>query len=263
MTINRVALPLKNAYRNRLFDYLSSLSSTTSISSCLSSAVLLNSLILDFFFRDVRISKTPQNHNTFRNNIRRYILRGDEDTGMDIDMDIDKFEITKFDYRKLFDKRAIQNVSYQEILRKMFEIENVFDLDMDHVRHYKDHPDKWKELFIFFCVMPFTEYEFQGKDGNLLNPDTLHIACPSDATDNLLIGTFSDIEFESLNQEILEDRLAANLQCILKTDLFSNTFSEDQRKKVITMLLGVCFKQDYKLVKHIGRRLKQLTEIFF
>ena len=47
------------------------------------------------------------NNNTFRNNIRRYILGDDEDTGMDIDMDIDKFEITKFDYRKLFDKRAI------------------------------------------------------------------------------------------------------------------------------------------------------------
>ena len=74
------------------------------------------------------------NNNTFRNNIRRYILGDDEDTGMDIDIDIDKFEITKFDYRKIFDKRAIQNVSYQEILRKMFEIENVFDLDMDHVR---------------------------------------------------------------------------------------------------------------------------------
>ncbi|CUM48546.1 unnamed protein product [Debaryomyces tyrocola] len=195
------------------------------------------------------------NNNTFRNNIRRYILGDDEDTGMDIDIDIAKFEITKFDYRKIFDNRAIQNVSYQEILRKMFEIENVFDLDMDHVRlHYKDHPDKWKELFIFFCVMPFTEYEFQGKDGNLLNPDTLHIACPSEATDNLLIGTFSDIEFESLNQELPNDRLAANLQCILRIDLFSNAFSEYQRKRVITKLLGVCFKQDYKLVKHIGSK---------
>ena len=46
------------------------------------------------------------NNNTFRNNIRRYILGGDEDTGMDIDMDIDKFEITKFNYRKIFDKES-------------------------------------------------------------------------------------------------------------------------------------------------------------
>ena len=111
------------------------------------------------------------NNNTFRNNIRRYILGGDEDMDMDIDIDIDIFEITKFDYRKIFDRKANQNVSYTEILHKMFEIENVFDLDMDHVKtHYRDHPDEWKELFIFFCVMPFTEYEFQGSDGNLLNP---------------------------------------------------------------------------------------------
>ena len=56
-------------------------------------------------------------------------------------------------------------MSYQEILCKIFEIENVSDLDMVTIKHelyYEDHPDKWKELFIFFCVMPFTEYEFQG-----------------------------------------------------------------------------------------------------
>lgn len=62
--------------------------------------------------------------------------------------------------------------------------------------------------------MPFREYEFQGSHGNLLNPDTLHNACPSNATDNLLIRTFSDIEFESLNQKIPYRRLAANLPSI-------------------------------------------------
>ena len=102
--------------------------------------------------------------------------------------------------------------------------------------------------------MPFTEYEFQGKDGNLLNPDTLRIACPSEATDNLLIGTFSNIEFESLNQEIPNDRLADNLQSILKTNIFSSTFNEDQRKRVIINLLCVGFQSKHKLVKHIGSK---------
>ena len=198
------------------------------------------------------------NNSTFSNSIRRYILEGggeDKDMDIDVDADIDLFEITKFNYRTLFDKSANQNITHTEMVYKVFGIENISDVDtvpQKHKWYFDDHPDEWKELFIFFCVMPFTEYEFQGSDGKLLNPDSLHIACPSEATDNLLIGTFSDIEFESLNQEILEDRLAANLQCILKTDLFSNTFSQDQRKKVITKLLGVCFKQDYKLVKHIG-----------
>ena len=194
------------------------------------------------------------NNNTFPNNIRRYILGGDEATGMDIDMDIDLFEITKFNYRILFDKSAHQNITHTEMVYKFFGIENISDVDLEPQSqkwYFKNHPDEWTKLFIFFCVMPFTEYEFQGKDGNLLNPDTLHIACPSEATDNLLIGTFSDIEFESLSQEILEDRLAANLQCILKTDLFSNTFSEDQRKKIITNLLFVGFQSKYKLVKDV------------
>ena len=45
------------------------------------------------------------------------------------------------------------------------------------------------------------------------------------------------------------------MQCILKTDLFSNTFSEDQRKKVITNLLCSWFSiRSYKLVKHIGSK---------
>ena len=65
--------------------------------------------------------------------------------------------------------------------------------------------------YSFFCVMPFTEYEFQGDDGNLLNPDTLRSTSTSEATENNLIGTFADIEFESFKQEIPEARLATNL----------------------------------------------------
>ena len=78
--------------------------------------------------------------------------------------------------------------------------------------------------------MPFTEYEFEGSDGNLLNPDTdtLRKISLSQATDNALICTSSVIEFESFNEKIPESRFAANWQCILRTDLFSNTFSKDQ-----------------------------------
>ena len=193
-------------------------------------------------------------NNTFSNNIRRYILEENEGTDMDIDNDIDEFVITKFDYRKLFSKRVHQHISHLEMVSKFFGIEKISDVDLEpqsQKLYFKDHPNKWKELFIFLCVIPFTEYEFQGEDGKLLNPDTLHNACLSHATDNLLIRTFSDIEFESLNQEIPGDRLAANLQSILRTNIFSNTFNEDQRKILIAKLLGVCFKQDYKLVKHI------------
>ncbi|CUM55983.1 unnamed protein product [Debaryomyces tyrocola] len=74
----------------------------------------------------------------------------------------------------------------------------------------------------------------------------------SQAIENNLIGTSSDIEFESLKHEILEDRLATNLQFTLKTDPFSKTFSEDQRKRLITGLLLVGFQSKYKLVTNIG-----------
>ena len=192
------------------------------------------------------------NKDSFFINTKRYILEGGEDIDMEIDTDIDLFEITKFDYRKIFNKYGDQNVRYREILHKIFEIENELDLDMDHVRsYYRGHPDEWKELFIFFCVMPFTEYEFEGPDGDLLNPDTLRKTGLSQATDNILIRTFSDIEFESFNEEIPESRFANNLQCILRTDLFSNTFSEDQRKRVITNLLYVGFQSKHKHVKDV------------
>ncbi|CUM55074.1 unnamed protein product [Debaryomyces fabryi] len=87
------------------------------------------------------------------------------------------------------------------MVSKFFGIEKNSNVDMVPLKgklYFDDNADKWKELFIFLCVIPFIEYEFQGNDGNLLNPDTLHNACPSHATDNLLIGTFSDIEFELL-----------------------------------------------------------------
>ena len=38
----------------------------------------------------------------------------------------------------------------------------------------------------------------------------------------------------------------------MKTDIFSNTFNEDQRDDIITKLLGVCFKEDYMLAIEIS-----------
>ena len=61
--------------------------------------------------------------------------------------------------------------------------------------------------------MPFTEYEFQD-DGNLLNPDILFAIDPRHGTNNVLIETFSEIEFESFNEKISEGSLAFNLQNI-------------------------------------------------
>ncbi|CUM47761.1 unnamed protein product [Debaryomyces tyrocola] len=59
-----------------------------------------------------------------------------------------------------------------------------------------------EKIFIFFCVMPFTEYEFQGSDGNFPDPDTLHSTSTNVTTYDGLIGTFSDIEFESFKQKL-------------------------------------------------------------
>ncbi|CUM55077.1 unnamed protein product [Debaryomyces fabryi] len=39
---------------------------------------------------------------TFSNNIRKYILGEGEGTDVDMDNNIDEFEITNFDYRKKF-----------------------------------------------------------------------------------------------------------------------------------------------------------------
>jgi hypothetical protein len=57
--------------------------------------------------------------------------------------------------------------------------------------NYDDHQNEWKEIFIYFCVMPFTDYEFQDADGRLLSADTLHTIGPSQT--NLLSGTFSKL----------------------------------------------------------------------
>lgn len=76
-----------------------------------------------------------------------------------------------------------------------------------------------KIIHIPLCL-PFTEYEFQGADGNFPDPDTHHSTSTNETTYDGLIGSFSDIEFESFKQKITEARLAANLQTILKTDVF-------------------------------------------
>lgn len=45
--------------------------------------------------------------------------------------------------------------------------------------------------------------------------------------------------------------LAANLQTILKTDVFSKAFKEDQKKEIIINLLYVGFQAEYKIVRDI------------
>jgi len=90
-------------------------------------------------------------------NIGRYILKGGEDadmdvdvdvdTDMDMDIDIDSFGITKFDYRKIFDNN--QNLSYREILDKMFE--NYKCIGLRYGSHSRDHSNEWKELFSLLC----------------------------------------------------------------------------------------------------------------
>lgn len=77
--------------------------------------------------------------------------------------------------------------------------------------------------FLFCC--PLRQYEFQRPDGNFLIADTLYNIGHSHATDDILIETYSDIEF--IQQR--DSRLAVSLQCILTADTV--TFDEDQRKK--------------------------------
>lgn len=58
---------------------------------------------------------------------------------------------------------------------RKFEIENELDneVTLDYILN-KYLPDEWNE-FIFFCVIPFTQNEFERFDGSLLNPDTLRL----------------------------------------------------------------------------------------
>ncbi|CUM45802.1 unnamed protein product, partial [Debaryomyces fabryi] len=82
------------------------------------------------------------------NNIKRYILEDEEGANMDID--IDEFEITKFDYRNIFGKGAPQNINHLEIVFKFFDIENNLDMDrvpQKHKWYFDDHQEEWKELF--------------------------------------------------------------------------------------------------------------------
>ena len=61
---------------------------------------------------------------------------------IDVDADIDLFEITKFNYRTLFDKSANQNITHTEKVYKFFGIENIRSLsDVDTV------PQKSKVVF--------------------------------------------------------------------------------------------------------------------
>lgn len=183
----------------------------------------------------------------FANNIKKYILKGDEDT--DIDTEVHMFEIIKFDYRSIFNKGLCQSVNYGDILHKIFEVENKLDLEMNQIKaYYEHHQHKWKELFIFFTVMPFTEYEFLGPDGRLINPDNLPYICPSHASDNILMQTFADIEFDSRHQEIPDCRFANILQQILQIDIFSNSFNREEVNTIIASLLSVGFQLKYKLV---------------
>ena len=62
------------------------------------------------------------NKDSFFINTKRYILESGEDIDMEIDTAIDTFEITKFDYRKIFNKYAHQNVNYREILHKYLKL---------------------------------------------------------------------------------------------------------------------------------------------
>lgn len=54
-------------------------------------------------------------------------------------------EITKFNYRTLFDKRANQNISHTEMVFKVFGIENISDVDFEpqsQKLYFKDHTNE-------------------------------------------------------------------------------------------------------------------------
>ena len=99
-----------------------------------------------------------------------------------------------------------------------------------------------KNYLSSFVLCRLPNMNFKANDGKLLNPHTLHAIGSSHGTDNVLIETFSELEFESFNKIIPEDRLAFNLENILKTDIFSSNFNKDESKRILTKLLGVCFK---------------------
>lgn len=94
--------------------------------------------------------------------------RGGKHRGIDVDADIDLFEITKFNYRTLFDKSELQNISHIEMVYKFFEIENISDVDLapqSQKLFFKNHPDEWKQLFIFFLSGRLTNMNLKGLMG--------------------------------------------------------------------------------------------------
>jgi hypothetical protein len=108
--------------------------------------------------------------------------------------------------------------------------------------------------------MPFTEYEFQDVDGNLLNADTLHAIGPTHGTNNVLIENFSEMKF---NEIIPEGSLAFNLQNVLKKHIFSSNFNQNETKRIIKNLLffGLCMK--YTLVTDVSFTDEYTCKKFF
>ncbi len=116
-------------------------------------------------------------------------MESGEDFDMEMDTDIDTFEITKFDYGKIFKNYADQNVNYREILHKIFE-----SWEQIGLRYMWGHTIKVIQMsgrnnLSSLCHAVYRIW-IQGYDGKLLDPDTLHIACLSNATDNKKLELF-------------------------------------------------------------------------
>lgn len=176
-------------------------------------------------------------------NIEQYIIGSNENSN------IDKFKISRFDYRKLFNKPPGEIVTHKELVYKFFCPTKTSNIDKA-VRHcmtyWDNHEEKLKELLIFFAVMPFTEYEFCDSHGRVINPSTLTHLSSSKASDNILMQTFA--EFDLLSNEILDSQFYRIFQDILLINIFSASFSQAQRENIIIKLFGIGFKQDYTLV---------------
>ena len=148
--------------------------------------------------------------------------------------EIERFEITKFDYRNIFDKSLNQNVSHTKIIFKFFNFLKksltsirFFESLMEILTIIKTNGKNYLYYSVLFVLCRYRKWIFKdGSDGNLLNPDNPHSTFTSEVTYNCLIGTFSDIGFESFKEKIPEARFAANLQTILKTDIMSKSFEK-------------------------------------
>lgn len=138
---------------------------------------------------------------TFASHIKRLILEGGEE--------IERFEITNFDHRNIFDKSMNQNVSHTEIIFKFFNFKKkcltsirFFESLKEILTIIKTNGKNYlySSVLCILCRLP--KMNFQRSDGNLLNPDNLHSTSTSEVTYNCLIVTFSDIEFESFKEKI-------------------------------------------------------------